>query len=138
MSKLCILTITTSIMSVGLMFYHQMYGFESFSSKTVNEAVNSFWSSQWSKGQVINITQINIDLNQVAKNATSERSLDRVRKHFQSKLKNLEQACSRYHTSSSEVQVKLQTFSLEPKSRSVFSRQRSAVNHVVQINSNSS
>lgn len=86
-----------------------MYGFESFSSKTVNEAVNSFWSSQWSEGQV-------------AKNASSEKHLDRVRKHFQSKLENLEKACSRYHISPNEVQVKLQTFSLEPKSRLVLCR----------------
>ena len=55
MSKICILTITTSITSLGLMFYHQMYGFGSFSSQKVNEAVNSFWSSQWSEGQVIKI-----------------------------------------------------------------------------------
>ena len=58
-----------------------------------------------------------IDSNQVAKNATSEMNPDIVEKHFQSKLENLEKACSRYYKPSNEVQVKLQTFSLEPKSR---------------------
>ena len=62
----------------------------------------------------------NIDSNQVGKNVTSESRLDRVQKHFQSKLENLEKACSGYPTSSNDGQVKLQTFSLEPKSRSVF------------------
>ena len=56
MSKLCILTVTTSLTSLGLMLYHQIYGFESFSSQTVNEAVNTFWSNQWSGRQVNAIT----------------------------------------------------------------------------------
>ena len=54
---------------------------------------------------------------------------DVVQKHFQAKLDILERACSRYHkTPEDEERVKLQTFSLEPKSRSVPLNIRLAVN----------
>ena len=54
MSKLCILALTTSITSIGLIFYQQINGFDTFSSHTVNgAAVKTFLPRQQPGGQVI-------------------------------------------------------------------------------------
>ena len=47
MSKICFITVTTGIISIGLVWYRQMYTFDGNSSlQKVNEVVNRFWTSQ--------------------------------------------------------------------------------------------